>query len=116
MNSGTYDNEAVIRIFQKLDKIKRMQLIAYLSYELTIYARDTYEPGTGGLLDPERLRGFNEMMHQLTGFILALIQGSDVVREERSFWKSLYELAEMYRCDKDLDSAIKNVVKSLDLQ
>jgi hypothetical protein len=40
--------------------------LAVLAYEITVCARSTYEPGSSSVLDPETLRGFNEIQHRVT--------------------------------------------------
>lgn len=42
-------------------------LLSSLAYELTICARETYEVGTDRVLQPELLRGYNELLHRVTG-------------------------------------------------
>ena len=66
---------------EHLECHEKTALLAKAAYELTIQARDTYEPGTRGVTDPARLRGINEVMHRLTRRILTLS------REGGNDWK-----------------------------
>lgn len=79
--------------------------LARVAYELTVRARDTYEPGTVGVSDPAKLRAVNEVMHRLTHRALKLSRGSDDDRSEREFWQGLAEIAERGGCLDDLISA-----------
>jgi len=79
--------------------------LAKAAYELTVRARDTYEPGTRGVSEPERLRAINELMHRLTHRNLKISRGTDVVGAETEFWQSLSEIAEQGGCLDDLMAA-----------
>ena len=116
MNYDKCYEKEIARIFLTFDKQKQGQFIADLTYELTIYARDTYETGSLGLVDPVRMRGINEIMHRLTYRLLGLIQGAADTWEEEQFWQSLYEFAEQSCCVDDLNAAIKAATKSIGSQ
>jgi hypothetical protein len=47
-----------------------LTFLAKLSHELTICARETYEPGTNNVLEPQLLRSYNELLHRITAAIL----------------------------------------------
>jgi hypothetical protein len=114
MNSiDQLDKVSVSQFVTTLNKSKQRQMIARLAYKLTIYARDTYEPGSMGLTDPARLRGINEIMHQVTNRLISMAQGDVDDWEESLFWKILYEIAESYNCISDLKSAIRNATDSV---
>ena len=52
-------------------------LLARIAYELTICARDTYEVGTEGILEPHVLRAYNELLHRVTGAVVHHMAGTD---------------------------------------
>jgi hypothetical protein len=39
--------------------------LAALAHDLTVAARDTYVPGTNAIVNPVRLRAFNELLHRI---------------------------------------------------
>lgn len=43
--------------------------LARLAHELTVCARSTYEAGTENILEPQVLRGYNELLHRVTACI-----------------------------------------------
>jgi len=51
-------------------------LLARIAHTLTICARDTYEVGTENVLNPQTLRAYNELLHQVTGSIINRLAGS----------------------------------------
>lgn len=64
-----------VRLFvASLPSEAKLAFWSRLSHELTVIARDTYEPGTENVKDPSRLRRVNELQHILTGVIVALIE------------------------------------------
>lgn len=48
-----------------------------MAHTLTICALDTYEIGTDNVLNPQILRAYNELLHQVTGSILSRLAGSE---------------------------------------
>jgi hypothetical protein len=53
----------------------KAHFLAVLAHELTVSARGTYEVGTDGVLEPEVLRGFNEIEHRVTGSLRDHLRG-----------------------------------------
>jgi hypothetical protein len=64
-------------------------LLASLATTLTICARDTYEVGTDRVVQPELLRGYNELLHRVTGAV------RDHLLESKGY--SLKDIFEMLR-------------------
>jgi hypothetical protein len=52
-------------------------LLAHITHTLTICARDTYEIGTENVLNPQTLRAYNELLHQVIGSMLDRLAGSE---------------------------------------
>ncbi|WP_031496184.1 hypothetical protein [Bryobacter aggregatus] len=75
--------------------------LAKVAFELTIRGRDTYEPGTSGVSEPNRLRALNEVMHRLTKRMFKRISGNDDLNETE-FWKALTEISDCGGCLADL--------------
>ena len=70
------DIRDAIEIFHNYSSQEKIDFLTGLSYSLTILARDTYEVGGDGLVEPARLRIINEIQHQLTHFLIALAKDS----------------------------------------
>jgi len=76
---------------QSLSNGERLALLARLAHELTICARDTYEAGTDGVLEPEVLRAYNELLHRVTVAVVQHQSGADgfsvetIIEMARSF-------------------------------
>ena len=51
--------------------------MATLASALTICARDTYEVGTEGVLQPGVLRAYDELLHRVTGAVRDHLLGGD---------------------------------------
>ena len=50
-----------ITIFSSYTSGQKAEFLAQLIYELTLLARESYEPGGDGLDDPRRVRRLNEL-------------------------------------------------------
>jgi hypothetical protein len=50
--------------------------LARIAHTLTICARDTYEFGTENVLNPQMLRAYNELLHQVIGSVISRLAGS----------------------------------------
>jgi hypothetical protein len=50
--------------------------LARVAHMLTICARDTYKVGTENVLNPQTLRAYNELLHQVIGSIVSRLAGS----------------------------------------
>src|SRR5437899_2972712 len=65
--------------FRSLPPAGQIEALVRLAHELTIVARDAYEPGSLELRHPQRLRSVNELQHRITSQVLALL-GADSAR------------------------------------
>jgi hypothetical protein len=54
----------------------KIAYLARVAHTLTICARDTYEFGTEDVLNPQTLRAYNELLHQIIGSIISRLAGS----------------------------------------
>ncbi len=59
--------------FRGLPATSQIESLVRLAHELTIVARDAYEPGSLDLRHPQRLRALNEVQHRITSHVLALL-------------------------------------------
>jgi hypothetical protein len=110
MSSG-FDWASFITQLEQMDRQGKAVLLAKAAYELTMRARETYEPGTRGVSEPARLRGINEVMHRLTLRILTLNRGTEGDWKEAEFWQALQEISQGGTCAEDLVSAARSSIK-----
>ena len=70
------DIRHAIAVFHNYSPKEKTDFIISLAYSLTILARDTYEVGGDGLVEPTRLKIINEIQHRVTHFLIALTRDS----------------------------------------
>jgi hypothetical protein len=81
---------------------QKARLVARLSFELTIAARDTYIPGTNDIASPQQLRAYNEMQHRVSACLCELLDGRTT---DIWVWPVLSESAEVAGCSKEVTRA-----------
>jgi hypothetical protein len=69
--------------------------LARLAHMLTICARDTYEFGTEDVLNPQTLRAYNELLHQVIGSVVSRLAGSQEPVE------SAIEMIDLFGVEQD---------------
>ena len=57
--------EAATALYSSLNRAAQIKLLFRFGFNLTVVARDTYEVGTEGVIDPRRLRQINEVQHRV---------------------------------------------------
>jgi hypothetical protein len=62
-----------VETFINSSHAEKVDVLLRLAHELTILARDTYDPESDGVTNPSRLRSINEIQHRVIGFVLALM-------------------------------------------
>ena len=62
--------------FSALSDQQQALVLAAYSHDLTILAREGYEPGTERLSNPLLLRRLNEVQHRVAGAIVSRLKGS----------------------------------------
>jgi hypothetical protein len=78
--------------FSTMTSDEQAVLVARWLHLVTIDARDTYIPGTLGIADPVRLRGFNEFLHRISNQLLAILTGEQGYPDDE-FLEMLIEAA-----------------------
>ena len=111
-DSQNFDWASFASWVEGLDRQTKTSFLARVAHELTVLARDTYEPGTRGVTDPSRLRAINEVMHRLTRRVLTLSRGNQDDWSDAEFWKVLSELAQPGGCLDDLITAVSTASDS----
>lgn len=59
--------------FSSQSREQQIRWLSRLLFQISIFARDTYEVGTDNLTDPPRMRRFNELMHRVSLHLVAFI-------------------------------------------
>jgi hypothetical protein len=77
-------------------------LVARLSFELTIAARNTYIPGTEDVAEPRQIRAYNEMQHRVAACVCELLSGTST---EVWLWDYIDEAAEVAGCRDEVTGA-----------
>jgi hypothetical protein len=62
-----------VEAYASLPAADQARLLTRLAWELTLVGRAYYMPGTEELADPAALRAVNELQHQITQHVLALL-------------------------------------------
>jgi len=68
--------------------------LARVAHMLTICARDTYEFGTEDVLNPQTLRAYNELLHQVIGSIIGRLGSQESV-------ESTVEMIHLFGVEQD---------------
>ena len=86
--------------FESLSKQGRIEWLASLLYLLSMLARDTYQVGTDGVVEPDQLRRFNELIHRTASFL------GQVVHDKQSIpLKSFFLLLERETASLKIDQS-----------
>jgi hypothetical protein len=68
--------DEAIAIFLSYSIEEKEEFLAQLMHELTVIARDSYEVGRDGLVNPQRVRRINEVQHRISSFLCALLRNN----------------------------------------
>lgn len=110
---GHFDLGTIAERFREIETREKMAALARFLHELTILARDTYEPTTVGVSDPARLRGINEIMHRTTSRLVNLACGRPDDWSEPDFWAALAEISQACGTFGDLTAAAAVAVREI---
>ena len=91
---------------------QKRRLLARLSFELTIVARDTYVPSSEDIAAPQQLRSFNEIQHRVTSCLLELLDNRG---DDLWIWPVISEFAEATGCGAAVSVACFRALDSIKL-
>jgi hypothetical protein len=78
-------NEEIER-FRKLTRPEKVVWFSQLLFLISMFARDSYEPGTDGVSRPRDLRRYNELLHRIAAQQLKLAkEGRPAIPDETMF-------------------------------
>lgn len=106
--------EQASKLFSAQSAQQQAILLAHLSYELTLLGRDTYEAGTESVMDPARLRAINELQHQITQFLRALLEGDPQRYPDDLLLRLLFKSATDVTLRQQLDWVFQRFVQQLE--
>jgi hypothetical protein len=89
---------------------QKIRLVARLSFELTIAARETYIPGTDGIAAPGQIRAYNEMQHRVSACLCELLEGRTT---DLWMWSYISESAEAAGCGAEATRACLRAFQSI---
>jgi hypothetical protein len=96
----------------QLSAERKQRLLARLSFELTIAARDTYLPGSEDIAAPQQLRCLNEIQHRVTSCLLELLDNRN---DDLWIWPVISEFAEATGCGAAVSDACVRALRSVKL-
>ena len=96
-------NEAISLYCAKSEQ-EKMMILARLSHQITIFARDTYELENEGLSEPEKLRCINEIMHRILGQLNKHLYSDSDRYSDDVFVKMIFDMADRSHMWKSLSS------------
>jgi hypothetical protein len=107
------DQRECLTLYKSKDKAHRCEFLVHTSFSMTVAARGTYEADTRKLLEPEKLRGFNEIQHQILSKLRAILTGDqDSYRDDVS-WQIVYAKAEVWGLLSDLSWSTEQAIGPL---
>ena len=66
MSTRTWQSE--LQRFREMNSTDQLIWLSQLLHLISMFARDTYEVGTEGVVNPSGLRRFNELIHRVATF------------------------------------------------
>jgi len=87
--------------YQSLDTAPRVMFLVTAGHELTIAAREFYEPQTDRLTDAVAVRELNEIQHRVLAHAASLLAGDTDLTAEAAFG-----------CLESVDARVAGVVKT----
>lgn len=92
--------------YSKKTELQQAKFLSRLAHQITIFARDTYEINSNSIQDPIRLRGINEIMHQILGQQTKLLSGDRRRYSDDILIKMIFDMAIECNFENDLESGI----------
>ena len=97
--------------FSALSTNEQERVLSVLAHQLTVYARDAYEEIGEGGEGAIKLRAFNEVLHNVTGQLAAMLRNNDKRYPDDVFIDIVFETAQEGRCEDDVIQAVAFVFK-----
>jgi hypothetical protein len=99
MHERTWNSE-LLR-FREIGLLGQLQWLSQLIFLLTMFARETYEPGADGVVAPERLRRFNELVHRVAAFQKKIANSWSEGLPDEALFRMLADRLEEFRIAPD---------------
>lgn len=93
--------------YQALGRAEQIRFLVFLSAQLTVHARGTYEAGSERLEDPARLREINEFQHRLSFHLLHLMWDQVSRYPDAVFAEIVWDFAQATGAEKLLVQSLR---------
>ena len=93
--------------FGLMSSEQQISFLSRLAADITLWARDTYEAGTDNVLDPQRLRSFNEFQHRVASQLLHMLERDAKRYPPDVFATMLVDYAAELHCERSLLKAFE---------
>lgn len=103
-------NEA-LSLYCNESESEQAKFLSRLGHQITIFARDTYEPNTDALSNPAQLRCINEMMHRILGQQFKLLLSDRDRYPDDVFIRMIFDMAATCGFESYLSLGIKDSFK-----
>ena len=107
------DRNECAKLYEGMDQARRCRFLVRVSSWLTVAARGTYEAGTKKILEPEKLRGFNEILHLILSKLRAVLDEDPSSYPDDLFWQIVYRKAEDWELLSDLSWSLDQAIERL---
>ena len=105
------DANEFLSLYCSESELQQAKFLSRLAHQITIFARDTYEPNTDSLSNPTQLRCINEMMHRILGQQFKILLGDGERYPDDIFIKMIFDMAVTCGFDNYLSLVISDSVK-----
>lgn len=101
----------VISLYSNESKLQQVNFLSCLGHQITIFARDSYDPNTDFLSNPAQLRCVNEIMHRLLGQQSKLLLGDQERYPDDVFIKMIFDMASKCAFEHYLSLGVRESIR-----
>ncbi len=101
--------EEAIAFFSSLTSDEQKKFLVRLSHYLTVVARDSYEVGTDNITNQPKIRVINEIQHQLSSHLLALLENDSRRYPDDGLMRIILEHSENKKIEAEVMWAFEKV-------
>src|SRR4030095_3762254 len=99
--------EEIKTTFISMSMNRQIPVLALFAHNLTICARSAYLPEVPDGRARRRLRGFNEILHTVTGQLMHMVSGDSERYPDDTFINIVLESAQADHCERDVAQAFE---------
>jgi len=105
------DVKEVLSLYCSKSELQQAKFLSRLAYQITIFARDTYDSNTDVLSNPAQLRCVNEMVHRILGQQFKLLLGDCERYPDDVFIEMIIDMAAACGFENYLSLSISDSLK-----